>query len=70
MVKINLQGRCKNIRPTRFDSEPACCAIVVELDHSFSLPDSLYDVQLFIPAEFATLLEVDSPITFTLEQHE
>ena len=70
MVTIRLQGKCKNIELTPNNGEPARCVIRVELDHDVPLTYHRYDFQLFVPTEFATLLEVGLPISVTLEQTE
>lgn len=68
MVKISLRGKCKHISLTPNNGEPSRCVIQLELDQNVSLLYKLYDVQLFVPAEFASLLEVNLPLTVTLEQ--
>jgi hypothetical protein len=68
MVKVSLRGRCKNVQLTHENGEPVRCVIRLELDHNVSLTYRLYDVQIFIPAEFASLLDVGLPLTLTLEQ--
>jgi hypothetical protein len=69
MVKICLSGRCKHIGIIPVNGEPARCEIRLELDHNLSLAYHLYDIQLFVPVEFATLLEVGHTVTVTLEQN-
>ena len=64
-----LKGTCKNIQLTPENGEPTRCVIRVELDHNVSRTYRLYDIQLFVPAEFATLLEVNRPLFVTLEQN-
>jgi len=47
---------------------PSRCEIKIELDHDISQTYRAYDIQLFVPIEFATLLEVGLPLTITLDQ--
>lgn len=69
MLKICLQGECMNIEPDPNNGKPARCLVRVELDHNVPLTYDRYDIELFVPTEFATLLEVGQPITVTLEQN-
>jgi hypothetical protein len=69
VLKICLQGECMNIEPHPNNGEPARCLVRVELDHNVPLTYDRYDIELFVPTEFATLLEVGQPITVTLEQN-
>jgi hypothetical protein len=38
------------------------------LDHNVPLTYHLYDIRLYVPTEFANLLEIGLPIIVTLEQ--
>jgi hypothetical protein len=69
MVKISLSGRCKSIGIIPINGEPSRCEIRLELDHNVSLASHLYDIRLFVPAEFATLLEVGRKVSITLQQN-
>jgi hypothetical protein len=69
MVKICLRGHCKSIGIIPSNGEPTRCEIRLELDNNVSLAYHLYDIQLFIPTEFATLLEVGRTVSVTLEQN-
>jgi len=69
VVKICLRGQCKNINTTPVNGEPARCMVQIELDHNISLAYPRYDIQLFVPAEFATLLETGLAVNLTLEQN-
>ena len=69
VVKICLRGKCKSIHLTSNNGEPARCAVLVELDRSVPLAYDLYDIELLVPTEFATLLETGLPVTLTLEQN-
>lgn len=69
MVKICLNGKCKDIQLTPSNGEPSRCVVQIELNHILPLIYRRYDVQLFFPAELATLLEVGLPVTVTLEQN-
>ena len=68
MVKICLTGKCKNIQLKPNDGQPARCIVQVKLDHDIPLTYNGYDIQLFVPTEFATLLKADLAVTITLEQ--
>jgi hypothetical protein len=68
VVKISLRGKCKHILLTTCNGLPARCVVRVELDQDIPITYDLYDIGLFVPTEFATLLEVGLPITVTLEQ--
>jgi hypothetical protein len=48
--------------------EASRCEIRLELDQKVSLAYHLYNIQLFVPAEFASLLEVGRTMSVTLEQ--
>ena len=69
MVKISLRGKCKHVLLTTSNGVPARCVVKVELDHDIPLTYDLYDIGLFVPTEFGTLLEVGLPVTVTLEQN-
>lgn len=68
MVKICLRGTCRSIGIIPNNGEPTRCEIRLELDHNMSLEYHRYDIQLFVPTEFATLLEVGRTVSLTLEQ--
>lgn len=70
MVKICLNGKCTNIQITPNNGFPSRCVLQIELDHHMQLTYRPYDVQLFVPAELATLLEVGHAVTLTLEQSD
>lgn len=70
MVKICLRGNCKEIRIVPIHGEPTRCMVRLQLDHNVPLTYRLYDVQLFVPIEFASLLEVGLPVALTLDQVE
>jgi hypothetical protein len=69
MVKICLRGTCKTIGILPDNGQPSRCEIQLELDHNVSLEYHRYDIQLLVPTEFATLLEVGRTVTMTLEQN-
>ena len=69
MVKICLRGTCKAIGIVPRNGELRRCEIRLELDHNVSLEYHRYDIQLFIPVEFATLLEVGRAVTLSVEQN-
>lgn len=69
MVKVCLRGECTHIQLTTSNGVPARCLVRVAIDHDIPLTYDLYDVQLFVPTEFASLFEVGHPLTLTLEQH-
>jgi hypothetical protein len=51
------------------NGQPALFLIAVGLDHNIPLTYHRHNIKLFVPAEFATLLEAGLPITVTLEQN-
>lgn len=69
MVKINLRGMCKHVLLSPDNGVPAQSVVRVELDHDIPVTYESYDIRLFVPTEFATLLEIGLPITVTLEQN-
>jgi hypothetical protein len=69
VVKICLHGKCKNIQITPNNGFPARCEVQIELDHNLAPSYRPYDLQLLVPAELATLLEVGHQVTLTLEQN-
>ena len=69
MVKICLRGTCKSIGIVPNNGEPTRCQIRLELDHNVSLEYHRYDIQLSVPTEFATLLDVGRTVTVTLAQN-
>jgi hypothetical protein len=70
MVKTCLKGKCKTFQVTPNNGELSHCEVRVELDHDIPLTYRAYDIQLLVPIEFATLLEVGQPLTITLDQAE
>lgn len=70
MVKICLRGLCKEIQITPNNGEPTRCMVRVQLDHNSPLTYRRYDLQFFVPAEFASLLEVGLSVAVTLEQDD
>jgi hypothetical protein len=70
MVTICLKGQCKNIQITPNNGEPSRCEVRVELDHDIPITYRAYDIQLLVPVEFASLLEVGLPMTVTLDQDD
>ncbi len=69
MVKINLNGICKAVELTPNNGRPRLCLIRVELDHNVARNFRTHDIQLMVPAEFAGLMDVNFPVTVTLEQN-
>lgn len=68
MVKISLRGNCKAVQITPANGTPGRGIVHIELDHSIPLKHERYDIQLFVPEEFASLLKVGSSVAITLEQ--
>jgi len=68
MVKVCLTGLCASIQPTSQNGEPAHCVIKIDLDRHVSRTHGPHDIQLFVPTEFAALLEEGLPVVVTLEQ--
>jgi hypothetical protein len=69
MVKICLRGTCTSIGIIPNNGEPARCEVRLQLDFNVSPVYHVYDIQLLVPTEFATLLEVGRTATITLEQN-
>jgi hypothetical protein len=69
MVTICLKGKCSHIQVTPNNGEPIRCEIRLELDRDFPLTYPAHDIRLFVPVEFATLLEVGLPLTITINQN-
>jgi hypothetical protein len=67
VVKICLRGQCKNSTHSN-QLRTGSLRGSVELDHNAPLSCRLYDIQIFVPTEFADLLEVRLAVTITLEQ--
>ena len=67
MVKISLNGTCKAVELTPNNGRPRRCLIRVELDHNVAQNFRLGDVQLLVPAEIAGLVDVNFPVTVTLD---
>lgn len=59
----------KSFQPTSQNGEPAHHVIQVELDPNVLRTRGPYDIRLFVPIEFATLLEEGLPVVVTLEQN-
>jgi hypothetical protein len=70
MVRICLRGTCKEIGIIPNNGEPTRCQVRLELDHNMSIEYHRYDIQVFIPIEFASLLEVGRTFTVALEQND
>ena len=70
MVKVCLRGECTNVQLTTSNGVPARCLVRVALDHDIPLTYDLYEIELFVPTEIATLFEPGHPITLTLEQND
>jgi hypothetical protein len=70
VVKICLRGECKDIQIVATNGQPARSMMRIELDHNIPLEYHRYDIQLFFPTEFASLIEVGATVGITLEQIE
>ena len=68
VVKICLNGKCKDIQIIPDNGFPVRCKVRVELSRDIQLTYPLHEIELFVPAEYATLLEVGLPLTVTLDQ--
>ncbi len=68
MVKICLNGKCKDIQIIPNNGFPVRCRVRVELSRDILLTYPLHDIELYVPAEYATLLEVGLPLVVTLDQ--
>jgi hypothetical protein len=69
VLKISLRGNCKTVKLIPANGRAGRCLVRVELDHSIPLEFDMYEIQLFVPVEFATLLEEGTEVTVTLEQN-
>jgi hypothetical protein len=68
VVKISLNGKCKDIQVIPNNGFPVRCKVRVELSRDIQLTYPIHEIELFVPAEYATLLEVGLPLTVTLDQ--
>ena len=68
MVKICLNGKCKDIQIIPNNGFPVRCRVRVQLSRDVLLTYPLHDIELYVPAEYATLLEVGLPLVVTLDQ--
>jgi len=68
MVKICLNGKCKDIQIIPDNGFPVRCKVRVELNRDILLTYPMHEIELFVPAEFATLLEIGLPLIVTLDQ--
>jgi hypothetical protein len=50
------------------NGEPSRCEVRLELDQNMTLEFHRYDIQLLVPAEFATLLEPNQMVNIAIEQ--
>ena len=70
MVKICLNGKCKEIRVIPSNSFPVRCNVRIELSRGILLSYPYHDIDLFVPAEYAALLEVGMTLSVTLDEIE
>jgi hypothetical protein len=68
VVKISLNGKCKDIQMISNNGFPARCRVKIELSRDIQLTYPVHEIEVFVPAEFATLLEVGLPLSVTLDQ--
>jgi hypothetical protein len=68
VVKICLNGKCKDIRVIPQNGVPARCSVRIELSRDIELTYPLHEIELFVPAEYGMLLEAGVPVTVTLDQ--
>jgi len=68
VVKICLNGTCKDIQIIPNNGFPVRCKVRVELSRDALRTYPLHEIELFVPAEYATLLEVGLPLSVTLDQ--
>ena len=69
MAKICRRGKCKSIGLNPKNGERSRCEIRLELDQTLPLEYQRYDIQIFVPPEFAGLLELGHLVTVTLKQN-
>ncbi len=68
MVKICLNGKCKDIQIIPNNGFPVRCRVRVELSRDILLTYPLHDIELYVPEEYGSLLEIGLPLTVTLDQ--
>jgi hypothetical protein len=68
MVKICLNGKCKDIRIMPNNGFPVRWMVRVELNRDILLTYPMHNIELYVPAEYATLPEVGLPLIVTLDQ--
>jgi hypothetical protein len=68
MVKICLNGKCKDIQIIPNNGFPVRCRVRIELSRDILLTYPLNDIELYVPAEYGSLLEIGLPLTVTLDQ--
>ena len=68
MVKICLNGKCRAIEVIPNNGFPVRCKVRVELNRDIRMTYPIHDIELYVPAEYATLLEVGLALTVTLDQ--
>ena len=68
MVKICLNGKCKDIQIIPNNGFPVRCKVSVELSRDLGMAYPIHFIELFVPAEFGSLLEIGLPLTLTLDQ--
>lgn len=68
MVKICLNGKCKDIQIIPNNGFPVRCKVRVELNRDILLTYPFHEIELYVPAEYGSLLEVGVSLTVTLDQ--
>ena len=68
MVKICLNGKCKDIQIIPNNGFPVRSRVRIELSCDILLTYPLHDIELYVPAEYGSLLEIGLPLTVTLDQ--
>jgi hypothetical protein len=68
MVKICLNGKCRDIQIIPDNGFPVRWKVRVELNRDILLTYPMDEIELYVPAEYATLLEVGLPLIVTLDQ--
>jgi hypothetical protein len=69
MLKICLDGKCKGLKMVVGNGFPSRCTVQAELGHEIPVVFPIYNIELSLPAELATLLEIGRSLTITLEQN-
>jgi hypothetical protein len=68
VVKICLNGKRKDIQLIPNNGFPVRCKVSVESSRDLRLTCPIHFIEVYVPAEYASLLEIGLPLTLTLDQ--